>query len=373
MVRTVLKVLDQLSLAKPHARSRAVLTVAQQLQGISRHRAGHGVGSSHNETDARVTQLREVMAAEGLDAVIVPSDDAHLNEYTSARYERRSWLTGFTGSAGLAVVTRDKAALWTDGRYWVQCEHELSASWELQKIGLDDTPTLGQWLREHLPCSGHVGVDSETLSVQNGRELKEELAADASEELSLVSLNRNPVDMVRRFVDHTEPAPIRVHGLEYAGICHKAKIEACRERMNAIGVDSLILTATDEIAWLLNLRGADVPYNPIFLSFAIVKARETPVTLFVDKSKVTPKVFAHLGDCAQVEEYCQFFSSLQHLSGKVWIDPAKCSMAVLESLEGATQVHEGQSPVAIPKATKNATELASIKEAHIVDGLAMCR
>lgn len=220
----------------------------------------------------RVPKFRDLMKQEGIDAFIVPTDDPHMSEYTAPYFGRREYISGFTGSAGTVVITSDESLLFTDGRYHNQAELELKANqgenWVLMKQGLKDVPTPREFLSKKLENGSVVGIDP---LLHPATELKRMKEAFSSKGISIKSILNNPVDKVWGSERPTAPSGlIRVHKLEYAGKSVQEKLLELREKMSGKGASALVSTSLDEIAYLFNIRGTDVPCNPVAVAYALI-------------------------------------------------------------------------------------------------------
>lgn len=222
--------------------------------------------------DDSIAKVRELMSQQNLDAIIIPTDDPHMSEYTAPYYGRREFVSGFTGSAGIAIITRNIAALFTDGRYHTQAEMELSASWTLMRSGLKDVPSTTDFLLQQLTAGQRVGIDPFVHSAQNSLQLQYALEG---KKISLVAMQAHPVDEIWTDRPAVPVSQIREHSLEYAGKSREEKIAVLRDEMKTRGVDFIVLSALDEIMWLYNIRGQDVPCNPVSICYALVAPSET--------------------------------------------------------------------------------------------------
>lgn len=320
----------------------------------------------------RVQALRELMSLRGLDAYIVPSTDEHQNEYVPECARRIQWLTGFTGSAGTVVVTRHKAGLWTDGRYHLQAKHELDLEvFMLFPVGLPGVPEPQEWLAREMGSGGKVGVDSRVIPLEEARRLKEQLALAGIE---LSPLEENLVDLIWDTRPHAPAGRIWALGESFSGMSVGEKLARVREEMQKKGVEALFLSALDEVAWLFNLRGSDVPYNPVFLSYAVV-CKET-ACLFVDLEKLEKEAMealsphVELRPCGGLQEA---LSQEASRASRFWLDP-RTSSAWVRELIGNKALHlELTSPVARLKAIKNPVEQEGMRSCHVRDGVAMVR
>ncbi|GJP42339.1 hypothetical protein CLOM_g1914 [Closterium sp. NIES-68] len=310
--------------------------------GKKAEEAGKKAQKRGKELEKRLRRLREVMAevdgGKGVDALIIPSEDPHQSEYMAPCFERRAFISGFTGSAGTAVVTRERALLWTDGRYFLQAEQQLPPGWELMRAGMPGVPSVAEWLADALPEGSRVGVDPFVHSAENVRCLAETLAGSSSVVVPLLR-ETNPIDVVWGAERPPPPsAPMRVHPIVYAGQTVKAKLQQLRGEMRDAGVTSLLVSALDEVAWLLNVRGADVPHCPVTVAYAVVEMEAAYV--FVDASKVAaPEVAEHVAAAGiTVKPYADLVPFLQRSAmggARLWLDPSSASSAVLCSVEAA--------------------------------------
>eukprot|EP00475_Leptophrys_vorax_P027496 TRINITY_DN391_c0_g1_i2.p1 TRINITY_DN391_c0_g1~~TRINITY_DN391_c0_g1_i2.p1 ORF type:complete len:593 (+),score=147.01 TRINITY_DN391_c0_g1_i2:120-1781(+) len=296
-------------------------------------------------------------------AVIVPSSDAHMSEYVAECDKRRAWLSGFSGSAGTAVIMPQphKSALWTDGRYFLQASKQLDLSvWELMKDGLPTTLSIPAAIAQ--TGATHVAADPRTLSLSFARQLEHQ-------GLSLVPLSANPVDAV--WQQFGRPArnlePIVSHDIEFAGTLVSEKLALVREKLSKASASALVVCALDEVAWLLNLRGSDVLFNPVFFAFVVITAEKC--FLFVHQSQLSSKVADDMKADVGVVEYDEFYKFLDSLEGKIWVDPAFANFAVFKALNGKS-LTEQQSPIQLLKAVKNSAEIAGMRNCHLRDAAA---
>jgi Xaa-Pro aminopeptidase len=326
--------------------------------------------------DERVARVRSEMGRHELAAYVVPSTDPHQSEYVPPVWQRRAWISGFSGSAGTAVITRDSARLWTDSRYWLQAARQLEGScFELMRQGDADVPNVGRWLASVLVEGEAVGIDPRLLSVETWRDWKRQLERA---EARLVAVDENLVDAA--WVDRAPlpSAPMLALGTEFAGRDHCEKLADLRAALEKERCDAHVITALDSIAWLFNVRGRDIECNPLAISYAIVSRSQA--RLFVAREKITEAVAEHLGAAVDVEPYESFAAELDQLArdhARVWIDPHATSVWVAERLapeaaSGAT-LHEEASPIVLAKAVKNEVELGGMRACHVRDGAAVCR
>lgn len=319
----------------------------------------------------RLADLRRMLREQGLDAFLVPRGDEHQGEYVPPRAQRLAWLTGFTGSAGLAAVGLDKAAIFVDGRYTLQVQAEVPGDlYEYRH--LIDEPLTG-WLAAALPAGSRIGFDPWLHTMAW---VERASAALARHGLELVSLPVNPLDAV--WADQPPPplGLVRPHDIAFAGQDIASKCTSIADRLSADGVDVLVLTQPDSIAWLLNLRGADVPCTPLPLSFATLAA-DGQVELFIDRRKLVPSVAMHLGSRVTLRAPGELGVALDAIGKRklrVLVDPNATSAWIVDRLRMAgAAIEQGNDPCALPKARKNATELAGTRAAHVRDGAALVR
>ena len=353
--------------------------------------------------DVRLVNLRQEMEKAGIRALIIPSEDPHMSEYAPSHHERRAWISHFTGSAGTVVVTLDEALLWTDGRYFLQASTELGPDWTLMKHGTDGCPEIHEWLADNLPEDAAVGVDPFNHTIASGRTLLSHLEKKGK---SLVSLPTNPVDVVWSDQPALPLDTLRIHPANWAGETVSEKLTRMRAEGEKKGAEALLVTDLSEVAWLLNLRGNDVDFNPVFVAYAIVTAEGA--TVYLDRRKLTPAVQQHLQQGGvEVKPYDTITQDVEALAAsgkKIMADPAKASMALEQAARKGYERYatngepsaskkqkttttttttttssaapvfvEGPSPVTAAKALKNEREKAGMREAHERDGVALAQ
>ncbi len=320
----------------------------------------------------RLKALRKLMAANKVQAYIVPSSDPHQSEYVPDFWQRRKFLTGFSGSAGDAVVTAKKAGLWTDSRYWLRAEAEIDAkAFTLFRAGQPGVPSWQEWLGKELRPGQAVGLDPRLLSHRDYILLKTQLEDRG---LKLKPLGKNLVDAIWADRPAAPKGKVEVHTMDFAGESVASKLKRLREKITEAGAGAHVLTQLDAIAWLFNIRGTDVAYNPVVIAYAVVLPRRA--YLLLDKSKLTPSVRQALPDDVKVLDYEAFGAVLNWLAdkeAKVWLDDATVSHWVVSALRGAGRLMFKPSPVALFKAVKNAIEIEGFRAAHVRDGVAMVR
>ncbi len=319
----------------------------------------------------RLALLRAELKRRGIVGFIVPRADEHQGEYVPRRAQRLSWLTGFTGSAGLAIVLESRAAIFVDGRYTLQVRAEVDgALYEYRH--LTEEPAA-EWIAQHLGKGEALGYDP-WLHVPG--EVERYAAAAAKAGGRLVALDSNPLDAA--WPDQPPPplAPVVPHGHAFAGKAAEEKRQELAASLAADGIDAAILTAPDSIAWLLNIRGGDVAKTPLPLSFAIL-SNDGAVELFIDRRKLIPGIERHLGNAVAIQPPSSFGPALDRLGQRkkrVLADPVSASSWIFERLAGAgAALHRAADPCQLPKARKNPVELAGTRAAHRRDGAALTR
>jgi len=316
----------------------------------------------------KITALRSAMKAHHLDAYIIPSGDPHQGEYVADHWKSRQWISGFSGSAGIAVITQVHAGLWTDSRYFLQAEEELKGSgMVLQKQGVAHAPEHISWLRDNLPEGSKVGFDGKLFSVGQVRRLARAFHAKKIE-------LETGVDLVAELWKDRPPLPqnaVFEHEVKYAGLSRAQKLEAVREKMGQ--ADYYLISTLDDIAWLFNLRGSDVECNPVFYSYAVVGKEDA--YLFIEESKLPDDLkTALLQEGIFAKSYHHLESFLKELPAKksISIDRTSTSNQVYNAIR-TEQIKQGENIVLSMKAIKNPVEIEHIKEAMLKDGVALTR
>ena len=317
----------------------------------------------------RLKALRAQLKSQALDGFVVPLTDEHLSEYVGAYAQRLSWLTGFLGSAGSAVVLPEEAAIFIDGRYTLQVRDQVDgAHWQYQSV---PQTSAAEWLGDHAAKDARIGYDA---WLHTRRWVDEATRALARAGATLVAVESNPVDAVWDARPAPSEARIMVHEERYAGQSSAAKRAQMVDWMRVQGVDATVLTALDSIAWTFNIRGADVTHTPVALAYALLHA-DGRAELFVDPRKVDGDVRAHLGNAVTIRDRADFSAALHDLAGKsVAADPDRAVSAIFDTLEQASAtIRPLRDPAVLPKAIKNATEVAGHKAAQARDGAAMAK
>ncbi len=316
----------------------------------------------------RLAALRAEHGRRGLAGMLVAHSDEYLGEYVALGSQRLTWLTGFAGSAGMAIVLQDRATILVDGRYTLQVREQVDgALYEVRHV--TDNPAT-DWIAEHLG-TGKLGYDPWHFTE---RRLEAFRSAAKKAGGELVAMESNPIDAVWTGKPPAPLSPIVPHPLQFSGESHGEKRGRLGAALTKDGVDAAVLTATDSIAWILNVRGGDVPNTPLPLSFAILFADGT-VDWFVDARKLAPATREHLGDAVEVRDIAAFGAGLDALAGKrVLADPGMTNAWVFDRLAAAkATVVRGKDPVQLPKARKNKTELGGTRAAHVRDGAALAK
>ena len=319
----------------------------------------------------RIDALRREMEREGMDIYIVPTADYHHSEYVGEYFKVRQFLTGFTGSAGTAVVTKDKAGLWTDGRYFIQADRQLMGSGiELYRMGEPGVDTIVEFVRKELPRGGVIGFDGRTVGLAEGR--KYERIAEENNG----SMNYGHDLGGRIWENRPEMSKEKAFLLDvrYSGETAGAKLGRIREKMTEYGADVYILSSLDDIAWTLNIRGGDVAYCPLVLSYAVICMDH--VDLYADSGKFSEEImssFAENDNC--VYPYEQIYENVKNIEddAAILIDPERTSYTLYKNLPEHATVIEAQNPSVLMKSAKNDTEAENIRKAHLKDGIAHTR
>lgn len=329
-----------------------------------------------NQTNIKIGQLRARMKELGIDAYLVPTADFHESEYVGEFFKCRHFLTGFNGTAGTAVITMDKAGLWTDGRYFVQAEEQLSGSEiKLYRMGEPEFPTLDEFLEKELPVDGCLGFDGRVVNSELGYGLQNLL----QEKNVTINCSKDLVGEIWTSRPAMSCEPIWSLDVKYAGKSTVEKLSDLRDAMKRNKAQIHLMTALDEIAWLFNLRGNDIVNNPVFLSYALITQDEA--YLYVQKeaikedTKMGKEVCAALAEAkVQVKEYAEFLQDVAALKNeKILLERKKASFAVCESIDASCRIIDEMNPCATMKAVKNATEIENMRKAHLKDGIAVTK
>lgn len=327
------------------------------------------IGATIEQSRERTASVLAELNQQGLSGFLVPLADEHQGEYVPPRAQRLAWLTGFNGSAGLAIVFERGSAIFVDGRYTLQVQDQVDTDLYIPQHLIEAPPK--DWLKQQLKAGDKIGFDPwlhTPAGIKSIRLACEQAGAE------LVPCGQNPIDKVW----HDQPAPpqaaVQPHALEYSGEESTSKRQRLAEQLTEQKLDTAVITLPDSIAWLLNIRGGDVSHNPVALGFALLHS-DSRVDLFMDAVKISPEVRQHLGNSVSIQPPDQLAAGLAKLSNKkVRIDDKTAPVWVFEQLEKATAVIErGDDPCILPKACKNPVELVGTQRAHERDGVAVCR
>ena len=304
------------------------------------------------EISERIARLREELRREHLSAFIFPTSDPHNSEYTAEHWKGREWISGFNGSAGTAVVTLDKAALWTDSRYFIAAEEQLQGTeFQLMKLKVEGTPSIAEWLGRELKDAADkaVGIDGMVNSANSIKELISDLRTQGGITLGT---NFDPLERIWQDRPAIPENPVVIHPLEYAG-------------------DGMLMAALDDIAWTLNLRGSDVHCSPVFVSYLLISTTE--VTLYINKVKLTPEVMSYLqAEGVGVKPYNQVKQGLKdYFEYNILLDGNEVNYTLYKTVE--REIVDASSPVPLMKAVKNEREIAGFRSAMLKDGIAMVK
>ena len=327
-----------------------------------------------NEINQRLEKLREVMRREHLSAFIFPSTDAHQSEYVADHWQGRAWISGFNGSAGTAVVTMRSAALWTDSRYFIAAEEQLRGTeFQLMKLKVEGTPTISDWIASELSQNEdecrEVGLDGMVNSYNDTMALISDLRKAGG---ITVRTNFDPLEQIWMNRPAIPENPVEIQSLNFAGESVDDKIQRIRKALREHHADGILVSALDDIAWTLNLRGTDVHCNPVFVSYLLISSDQ--VSLFVNPKKISSEVKAYLDehgislfDYNQVEEGLESYADYNIL-----LDGDETSFCLWKSVK-CQEIIAAKSPIPVMKAVKNATEIEGYHRAMLRDGVAMVK
>jgi len=308
----------------------------------------------------------------GVEAYLIPSSDPHQSEYVPEIWQRRKFISGFTGSAGNVFITQKKAGLWTDSRYFLQAEQELDKNiFTLFKMGIPDVLSLEDWILKELKKDETLGVDPQVVSHKNYMDLKKKLEEKS---IKLKSIETNLVDVIWEDRPDLSKRKIDIYEERYAGESTASKLKRLRIKMAEEDAEVHVVTLLDSIAWLFNIRGSDVEFNPVAISYAVVTAEKA--LLFIDPDKINEKVRQTLREAIDILDYKDFNSELQSLAEKgcrVWLDEASVNQWIVGTLGKGVKLLLKPGPIKMFKAIKNNTEISGFKAAHIRDGAAMVK
>lgn len=310
-------------------------------------------------------KLRELMRESQVDAYVVPTCDFHGSEYIGDYFKTREFISGFTGSAGVVVVTENEARLWTDGRYFIQAAEQLKDSQiKLMKMGEKDVPSIYEYLKNS-DCKA-VGFDGRSITFSMANKISD---------IDGINVNAN-LDLVGKIWDDRPKLssnPVWIYDVKYSGESAQNKITRIRKAMDEKACDYLCLTALDEIAWSLNLRGNDIAYSPVFLSYLVLSKEET--TLYIQNESLNDQAKEYLSDNnINVKGYEEVYSDLEQISdNKIWICSESCNFRLYNAAKKNNEIFDSSTPAYFYKAVKNETEISGMKKAHILDAVAVTK
>ncbi|MTK10845.1 MAG: M24 family metallopeptidase [Clostridiaceae bacterium] len=318
-----------------------------------------------------ISKLRVVMEEKGLDAYIIPSSDNHQSEYVGEFFKARAYVSGFTGDAGTVVITKDEAGLWTDGRFFLQAEYQLKDSGiKLFKMGNPGVPTILEYLEAEMPNNGKLGFDGRLIAMQEGEEFVQRLA----NKNVVVEYNHDLVERVWENRPKLANEPVFLLEEKYSGESTASKLGRVRAVMQEVGANYHVLATLDEIAWLLNIRGNDIMYSPLILSYVVVSMDK--VYLFIEESRIDAKIKEVLAkDNVVLKPYNDIYEYVKGFNSEdvVLIDPDRINYALYKDIPDHTKKIKMDNPSVLFKAIKNPVELANIEKAHVKDGVAVTK
>ena len=320
-------------------------------------------------TFEKIQKLREIMKNENIDYYVVPSGDFHQSEYVAEHFKSRAYITGFTGSAGTALIGRKKGILWTDGRYFIQAEQQLKDSGiELYKMRIPGWPTLHEWLMENMKSGETVSFDGRLFSINEYKEFKK---IKDKKDINIV-MDKDLIEEIWNDKPELPKEKAFLHDIKYCGKSAKEKIEEVRVEMKKIGAESYIISSLDDIAWLYNIRGNDVKDTPVVLAYAVVN--EEKATLYIDKNKLSNEDQIKLNnEGIKIDEYNNIFEDVKDIKNSVILDPNKVSGYIYTLINENVEVIEALNITTKLKAIKNSVEIENLRKCQIKDGVAMVR
>lgn len=319
----------------------------------------------------RIAALRGVMEEKGIDIYIVPTADFHQSEYVGSYFKARKYITGFSGSAGTAVITKDEAKLWTDGRYFIQAAKQLEGTVvELMKMGEPEVPSLEDYVKEALPEGGTIGFDGRVVAMEEGCRYRK----TAEEKKGKILYGEDLIDRIWEGRPKLSEEPVFSLDIRYTGESVKNKLERIREVMRECGASTHILTTLDDICWTLNIRGNDIEFFPLVLSYAMITEKQ--VQLYIDESKLNEEIRKSFKeDGIVLHPYNAIYEDVKNLQETevVLIDPAKLNYALYSNIPENVKKVERANPEILFKAMKNPVEVANIRQAELKDSVAHVR
>ena len=317
---------------------------------------------------SRVSALRKIMEDKNIDAYIIPSADNHQSEYVGEHFKSRKFISGFKGSAGTVVITKNQGGLWTDGRYFIQAEKELQGSGiDLFKMGEENVPTVNEFVKSHIKSGGTLGFDGRVIAAGEGQELKELL----SEKNVIIKYDEDLIDMI--WEDRPPLSEEKAFALDvkYAGESFESKINRIRNVMKENNATMHVVTTLDEIAWIFNIRGNDVSYTPVVLSYAVITLDKA--YLFINENKLSEEIKDNFKKAnIEIKPYNDVYHFIKNVNEKevIMLDPERINYSLYNNIPQNVKTVEIENPAVLMKAIKNETELKNIKNAYIKDGIA---
>ncbi|PBH96220.1 peptidase M24 [Clostridioides difficile] len=319
----------------------------------------------------RLSGLRKFMEEKNIDAYMIPSSDNHQSEYVGDYFKSREFISGFNGSAGTVIVTKDEAGLWTDGRYFIQAESQLEGSTiKLFKMGQEGCPTTDEYLYKNIPEGGTLGFDGRVISAREGATLAEKLSKKGIK----IEYQYDLIDSIWPDRPALSDSKAFLLDVKYCGESFSSKLARLREKMSEKGTSTHVITTLDDIAWLFNIRGGDVKYNPVVLSYAVITLKE--VYLFVDESKLNEEILNELAkENVQIKPYNDVYEFVKNIdkTEKVLLDGTKLSYTIYNNIPCEVEKVDEFNPVMFFKAKKNEVELENIRNSHVKDGVAFTK
>ncbi|EGT4855644.1 TPA: aminopeptidase P family protein [Clostridioides difficile] len=319
----------------------------------------------------RLSGLRKFMEEKNIDAYMIPSSDNHQSEYVGDYFKSREFISGFNGSAGTVIVTKDEAGLWTDGRYFIQAESQLEGSTiKLFKMGQEGCPTTDEYLYKNIPEGGTLGFDGRVISAREGATLAEKLSKKGIK----IEYQYDLIDGIWPDRPALSDSKAFLLDVKYCGESFSSKLARLREKMSEKGTSTHVITTLDDIAWLFNIRGGDVKYNPVVLSYAVITLKE--VYLFVDESKLNEEILNELAkENVQIKPYNDVYEFVKNIdkTEKVLLDGTKLSYTIYNNIPCEVEKVDEFNPVMFFKAQKNEVESENIRNSHVKDGVAFTK
>ena len=323
------------------------------------------------EINSRIKSLRALMHEKNIDVYIIPSSDSHQSEYTQEHFKSRQWISGFTGSAGTVVITKEKAILWTDGRYFIQAEKELEGSEvELFKMGEKDVPTINKYLRENLKEGQTLGFDGKLFSYKEAEKMKQELSKKGIN----INVDYDLVDNIWTDRPELPKGKVFIHDIQYSGLGVDKKLKCIRDIMSEKNADYYLVSSLDDIAWMFNIRGFDILYNPVVISYALIGLKEA--TIFIENEKLDVELSKYLEENnIDIKGYFDIKEELGLLpvEENIYLDQSKTSVWAYENIPSDMKKLDGNDIVEGLKSIKNEIEVKNFKRAQVRDGVAMVK